>query len=84
MSAALGSITGPFTGAIARHFQSCCWQFSMSILPYSAALLAIGVLAQIVALPCKCCERAMRLTAWCLGLLGWFAGVVISFAHALS
>ena len=81
---ALASISGPFTGAIARHFQSCCWDFSLSIFPYSAALLGIGVLAQIVAMPWKCCERAMRLTAWCLGLLGWFGGIVLSFAHALS
>ena len=84
LSATLASISGPFTGAIARHFQSCCWDFSLSIFPYSAALLGIGVLAQVVAMPWKCCERAMRLTAWCLGLLGWFGGVVLSFAHALS
>ena len=84
VSAALGSISGPFTGAIARHFQSCCWNFSLSIFPWSAALLGIGVLAQIVAMPWKCCERAMRLTAWCLGLLGWFGAIILSFAHALS
>lgn len=84
VSATLGSISGPFTGAIARHYQSCCWDFSMSIFPYSAALLGIGVLAQIVAMPWKCCERTMRLTAWCLGLLGWFGGIVLSFGHALS
>lgn len=60
VSATLASISGPFTGAIARHYQSCCWDFSLSIFPYSAALLGLGVLAQIVALPCKCCERTMR------------------------
>jgi len=84
VSATLGSISGPFTGAIARHYQSCCLEFSMSIFPYSAALLGIGVLAQIVAMPWKCCERSMRLVAWCLGLLGWFGGVLLSFGHALS
>ena len=84
VSATLASISGPFTGAIARHYQSCCWDFSMSIFPYSAAFLAFGVLAQIVALPWKCCERAMRLTAWCFGLLGWFGAIILSFAHALS
>jgi hypothetical protein len=84
VSATLASISGPFTGAIARQFQSCCWDFSLTIFPYSAAFLGFGVLAQIVAMPWKCCERATRLTAWCLGLLGWFGGVLLSFAHALT
>ena len=56
----------------------------MSIFPYSGALLVMGVLAQFVAMPWKCCERSMRLAAWCLGLLGWFGGVLLSFGHALS
>src|SRR4051812_25364098 len=50
-AATLGTVSGPFTGAIARHFQSCCWQFSLTLFPYCALFLAAGVIAQIIPLP---------------------------------
>lgn len=70
VAATLGAVSGPFTGAIARHFQSCCLQFSLSA-PDCVAFGA-GVLFQIVTLPFQRFARAARLTLWCLGLLGWF------------
>ena len=84
MAATLGVVSGPFTGAIARHLQSCCWQFSLALLPYCAASLGAGILFQCVPLPCRRFERAARLVLWCVGLLGWFGGALVSFAHALS
>ena len=83
-AATIGAVSGPFTGAIARHFQSCCLQFSFSIFPYCALFLAAAVLFQIVPLPFQRFAQATRLTLWCVGLLGWFGGVLVSFAHALS
>ncbi len=83
-AATIGVVSGPFTGAIARHFQSCCVEFSLSISPYCAVALGIGGLFQIVPLPFQRFARATRLTLWCLGLLGWFGGVLVSFLHALS
>jgi hypothetical protein len=83
-AATIGVVSGPFTGAIARHCQSCCLQFSLSISPYCALVLGVGVLAQIVPLPFQRFARATRLTLWCLGLLGWFGGALVSFLHALS
>lgn len=82
--ATIGVVSGPFTGAIARHFQSCCVQFSLSILPWCAFVLGTGVLFQIVPLPFQRFAQATRLTLWCLGLLGWFGGALVSFLHALS
>ncbi|MFO1488582.1 MAG: hypothetical protein U1F65_08895 [Verrucomicrobiota bacterium] len=83
-AATIGVVSGPFTGAIARHFQSCCLQFSVSIFPYCALVLGAGVLAQMVPLPFQRFARATRLTLWNLGLLGWFGGALVSFLHALS
>ena len=84
LAATLGTISGPFTGAIARHLQSCCWQFSLTLFPYCATFLGVGIVSQLIPLPITRIERAVRLSLWCLGLLGWFGGVAVSFAHALS
>src|SRR5580765_3507004 len=79
--ATLGVISGPFTGAIARHFQSCCSQFSFALFPYCAALLVGGMGFQLVPLSPKAKEGFFRLVVWCVGLLAWFGGGVVSFGH---
>ena len=84
VAATVGSFSGPFTGAIARRFQTCCWQAAMAVFPYSAALLGLGVLAQIVPFRAGRFERSIRLVLWCAGLAGWFGGGVLVFGHALS
>src|SRR6267378_6276699 len=60
-AATLGSVSGPFTGAIARHFQSCCWQFSLAVFPYCAAILGVGLLVQLVPLPFRQWNNLVRL-----------------------
>ena len=84
IKATLGAVSGPFTGAIARHFQSCCWRFSLGLFPYCAVFLGVGLLFQPIPLPFPRIERGVRLMMWCIGLLGWFAGAPASFLHALS
>jgi len=84
IAAALGSFSGPFTGAIARGFQRCCWEFSVALFPICATFLCGGVVIQLVPLPAFRFERAARLGAWCIGLAGWFAGIPLSFMHALD
>lgn len=84
IAATLGTISGPFTGAIARNFQPCCRSFSLALFPYCAAILAAGVVAQVIPLPFQRFAHPLRLVFWCVGLLGWFGGALLSFAHALS
>jgi len=82
--ATIGAFSGPFTGAIARHYQSCCMQFSWGLFPFCASILGVGVVVQAVPLPFPQFERQMRIAMWCVGLFGWFAGIPVSFLHALS
>jgi hypothetical protein len=77
------TFTGPFAGAIARHFQACCWRFSLGLFPYCAGFLLLGIIGQIVPLPFQNGQRPFRIGAWTLGLLGWLLGAPVSFLHAL-
>jgi hypothetical protein len=76
----LATVSGPMVGAVARDCQSCCLKFSLSLLPWSGAFLATGILFQFVQLPFQRFAKTLRLTMWVLGLLGWFGGGVVSFA----
>ena len=80
----LASITGPMVGAISRDLQSCCLEFSLWLLPYCGTLLAVGFLAQLVRLPRWGVIRSFQLLLWLIGLIAWFGGGIVSFAHALS
>lgn len=80
----LATVSGPMVGAVARDCQSCCLKFSLSLLPWSGAFLVVGTLFQIVPLRFQRVAKAVRLTMWCFGLLGWFGGGVVSFGHAFS
>ena len=84
LAATVGSVSGPFTGAIARHFQSCCWQCSVVLLPYCAAFLLGGFAFQFAPIPRQGGQQWLRLVVWSIGLLGWFGGGAVSFLHALS
>src|SRR5690349_2831639 len=70
----LGTISGPFSGAIARQLQSCCLQFSLPLLPCCAGFLVGGIAFQFIPHPWPSIERPLRFTIWSLGLLGWLGG----------
>lgn len=80
----LATPLGPMTGAISRHWQDCCLQFSLSLLPYCASALAASFFAQLLIPPSNQWWRLARLGIWFAGLLVWFGGGIISFGHALS
>lgn len=80
----MGTILGPMTGAISRDFQSCCLEFSLSLLPYAAAFPIVGTVAQLVRWPFEWGAGALRMLLWIVGWLGWFLGGIVSFGHALS
>ena len=78
-----GTILGPITGAISRNCQDCCLQFSLGLLPYCLAFLILGTIPSFLRLPFQSGASALRMIFWILGLLGWFLGGIVSFAHAL-
>src|SRR3954468_24923190 len=79
----LATITGPFTGAIARHGQSCCLQSSLRLAAICGPVLALGLIVQVVPLPFRRGRQAVRLMLWTLGWFVWFLSGHVSFMHAL-
>jgi hypothetical protein len=80
----LATITGPFTGAIARHGQACCLGFSFRLALWCGPALALGILAQVVPVPLARGREPLRLAAWTAGWLVWLLGGPASFLHALG
>lgn len=79
-----GSALGPMSGAISRGLQPCCLAFSLSLMPFCLAALAVATAAQFVRLPEVSWVRMARLAIWAAGLMLWFGGGIVSFAHALG
>ena len=80
----MATITGPFTGAVARNGQSCCLAFSVKLAAWLAPALAIGVLAQFLPFGPAPTGRGLRLALWGVGWFLWLAGGPASFLHAFS
>jgi hypothetical protein len=79
-----GTVLGPITGAISRDFQGCCLRASLDLMPYCLAGLLTGLAVQLVVPPRGAMTGMVRVVAWVAGLLAWFGGGMVSFAHALS
>jgi hypothetical protein len=80
----VGSALGPMSGAISRGMQPCCLAFSWSLMPLCLSALAVATAAQLVWLPEFSWMKAVRLAVWAAGLMLWFGGGIVSFAHALG
>ena len=79
----LATITGPFVGAIARNAQSCCLDYSLGLAAVTGPILALGLIAQVVPLPLRRGQQAVRLVLWTLGWFVWLFSGHVSFMHAL-
>jgi hypothetical protein len=66
VAVSIGAVSGPFTEAIARGFQSCCWRFSLNAFPFSGAVFGGGHLFQLVPRPLRRMERPIRISMWCV------------------
>lgn len=84
VAATLLTISGPFTGAIARSSQHDCWRFSWKLVPYCAPVLIVAVIFQFCPLPFKRGQESVRIAVWTIGWLVWFGGAIMSLMYALS
>lgn len=75
---------GPMMGGVMRSDQSCCVKMSLSLLPIPLLLLAGGFGAQFIPVPRGALGDALRMTAWIIGCLVWFAMACLSALHAYS
>ena len=48
------------------------------------SILAAGTLPLFIKLPFSRGASALRMVLWVMGLLGWFLGGIVSYAHALN
>lgn len=80
----VSTILGPMTGAIARHGESSCLAFSLSLLPVCLGALLFAILVQLFVAPEKLLRLSLRWSSWCIGLAVWFGGGVLSLGQALS
>jgi hypothetical protein len=76
--ATLLTFCGPFTAAILRPYAPDSWEAARRLFPCCAAFLLCGAFCQFVPLPFQRGARGLRVAMWVLGLLGWFAGGVLS------
>jgi len=83
ITATLLTISGPMTGAICRDLQSCCLDFSASLLPWFLPPLIGAFALQQIWRPRSVAGESVRVTIWGLAWLAWFFGGHISFLHAL-
>ena len=74
------AFAGPFAGVASRGFDSS-YGFPR-VVPYCAAVFCVGILFQLFPLPPG--SMWVRISAWCVGLLAWFSGTVISILFANS
>jgi hypothetical protein len=77
----LATITGPFTGAIARNGQPCCLGFSLRL----ALFYGLALARHPRPAPARAARgrEAMRLAAWTAGWLVWLLAGPASLFHAL-
>lgn len=83
-AATLLTVSGPFTGAIARPSEASCLRFAWRLFPYCGGFLSLAVIFQLIRLPEKRGAKATQIALWMLGLLGWFGGGALSLLFALS
>ena len=80
----LAVITGPFVGAVARNFQSCCLECSVQLMWYCAPVLLLGIALQWVKIQNRTREFVFKTVVWVLGWLAWFGGGLVSYIHAFN
>ena len=90
LTTTLAAPLGPLTGAVVRgwpldrHADSGCVEFAYSLVPWCAAALALGILAQWIGNPDRRHWRVVHSLAWIVGWIGWLGGGPISLMVSLE
>lgn len=74
---------GPFAGAIARDWQSCCTEVSVNLAMIGGPVLLLGALAQVLIHRGKG-NNVLRYFIWAVSLFTWFGLSFFSLMHAMS
>ncbi len=75
---------GPFAGAAARSWQSCCAENAWAIAPYASASLGAGLAVRWLWRPERRALVLGRDALWLLAALSWYGAAVLSYLHALE
>ncbi|HPF13511.1 MAG: hypothetical protein H6830_11980 [Planctomycetes bacterium] len=80
----LGVALGPFAGGFARDWQSCCKTNSLTIFPFTIAIIlaALG-LRSVLRGRSKPIRILRHLLTW-IAPMTWFLAALLSYAHALE
>lgn len=84
LATTLATISGPFTGAIARNGQGCCLANSTRLAVFLAPVLAVGLAVPICLAGAGALRRGAKIGLWTVGWFLWLAGGPISFLHAFN
>ncbi|OJW26987.1 MAG: hypothetical protein BGO49_21855 [Planctomycetales bacterium 71-10] len=78
------TVTGPFTGAIARGGQSCCLEFSTWLAMWLAPAPVVALGSRLLLGGRGGAAGAVGVALWTLGRFVWLAGGIVSFGHAFG
>lgn len=78
------TVTGPFTGAIARGGQSCCLESSTWLAMWLAPAPAVALGSRLLLGGRGGAAGAAGVALWTLGWFVWLAGGIVSFGHAFG
>ena len=82
--ATLATVTGPFTGAIARYDEPVIQGPVLRPMLYCAAYIVILLSSQVIPLPFRRVSMPVRYLAWLAGLVAWFGAGIISLLAAID
>ena len=82
--ATAATVTGPFTGPIARYDVQIIQGSLFKPCAISATYLLILFLCQVLPLPFQRGARSVRIAAWAIGLFVWFGAGIISLLIAID
>jgi len=82
--ATVTTVTGPFTGPIARYDVQIIQGSLLKPFAISAIYLLFLFLSQVLPLPFQRGAKSIRIAAWAVGLFVWFGAGIVSLLVAID